>query len=98
LIIWCCIHGSNQLLNVILHAQGLTSDDCDQVHSNQPEYCGSTTPEVDEVMATMQAIEGFGPRFVRGNEPWAVEEGEQCLSLYARVKQIAATVYRGGEG
>jgi hypothetical protein len=36
LLIWSCIHGGAQLLNVILHRTGVTSDDYDMIHTSVP--------------------------------------------------------------
>ena len=94
MIVWSCIHASNQLLNVVLHLQRLTPDNQDQVHSDLPEYRGHVTPEVALIMASMQAIEELGPRFVRGIEPWESAEGERCLTAYAEVKRVATEVLR----
>jgi hypothetical protein len=92
LVIWSCIHGGAQLLNVILHRVGVTEESFDMIHTTVPEL-GRHVPQAQKpVFEALARIESLGPRFVRGAEPWDSEVGRRCLADYAMLKAAAAGV------
>jgi hypothetical protein len=91
LLIWSCIHGGAQLLNVILHRAGVTDERFDMMHTSVPDL-GRHVPDAQKrVFEALARIEALGPRFVRGAEPWDSEVGRRCLADYAVLKAAAAT-------
>ncbi len=91
LVVWSCIHGGAQLLNVILHRAGLTGESFDMIHTSVPEL-GRDVPDAQKpVFEALARIESLGPRFVRGPEQWDAEVGRRCLADYAVLKAAAAT-------
>jgi hypothetical protein len=91
LLIWSCIHGGAQLLNVILHRTGVTSDDYDMIHTSVPEVDFHIPDTHKLVFEALARIESLGPRFVRGAESWDANVGHRCLADYALVRKTAAT-------
>jgi hypothetical protein len=91
LVIWSCIHGGAQLLNVILHHTGVTADDFDMIHTSVPESTFHIPDTHKPVFEALARIEALGPRFVRGAETWDVDVGRRCLADYAIVKAAAAS-------
>lgn len=89
LLIWSCIHGGAQLLNVILHRTGLTAESFDMIHTWVPELNRPVPEALTPVFATLARIEALGPRFVRGAEPWDPEIGRRCLADYASIQADA---------
>jgi hypothetical protein len=90
LVIWSCIHGGAQLLNVILHRAGVTGEDFDMIHTSVPEVDWQVPDAQKSVFAALARIEALGPRFVRGAEAWNSEIRRQCLADYAMLKSAAA--------
>lgn len=90
LLIWSCIHGGAQLLNVILHRARVTADDFDMIHTSVPDFTFQIPDAHKPVFEALARIEALGPRFVRGAESWNVDVGRRCLADYAVVKAAAA--------
>jgi hypothetical protein len=89
LLIWSCIHGGAQLLNVILHSAGVTADDFDMIHTSVPEFTFDIPDMHKPIFEALARIEALGPRFVRGAESWDTDVGRRCLADYAVVKVAA---------
>jgi len=94
LVIWSCIHGGAQLLNVILHSAGVTEESFDMIHTSVPEVDWHVPDAQKPVFEALARIEALGPRFVRGAEPWDSEVGRQCVADYAMLKAAAAVAIR----
>ena len=94
LLVWSCIHGGAQLLNVILHRAGVTDDNFDMIHTWVPELSRPVPDALKPVIDALARIEALGPRFVRGAELWNSAIGRQCLSDYAVVKAAAAAAIK----
>ncbi len=95
LMVWSCIHGGAQLLNVILHRAGVTEDNFDMIHTWVPDLHVAVPDKLKPVFAALARIEALGPRFVRGAESWDHEVGRQCLADYALVKAAASAALAG---
>jgi hypothetical protein len=94
LLIWSCIHGGAQLLNVILHSAGVTDESDDMIHTSVPEL-GRPVPDAQKpLFEALARIEALGPRFVRGAEPWDSEVGRRCLADYAALKAAAGAMIK----
>jgi hypothetical protein len=89
LVIWSCIHGGAQLINVILHRAGVTNESFDMVHTSVPDVDLSVPKSLKPVFEALARIEQLGPRYVRGAEPWNSEVGQRCLADYAAVRVAA---------
>lgn len=92
LVVWCCIHGGAQLLNVILHKAGVTPETFDMIHTSVPELNRPVPGAQKSVFEALARIESLGPRFVRGAEQWSSEVGRQCLADYAVLKAAATAI------
>lgn len=90
LLIWSCIHGGAQLVNVLLHCTGVTAIDLDMIHTSVPEFTFHIPDTHRPVFEALARIEALGPRFVRGAESWDPDVGRRCLADYAIVKAAAA--------
>jgi len=90
LVVWSCIHGGAQLLNVILHRAGVTDEAFDMIHTSVPEVSWDVPQAQKPIFAALSRIEALGPRFVRGAESWRPEVGRQCLADYELLKVAAA--------
>jgi hypothetical protein len=97
LLVWSCIHGGAQLLNVILHRTGFTNESFDMIHTWVPELNRPVPEALTSVFAALARIEALGPRFVRGAEPWDPEIGKRCLADYALVKASASAALTEAE-
>jgi hypothetical protein len=95
LVVWSCIHGGAQLLNVVLHRFGVTDDDFDMIHTWVPDPPTGVPDTLTDFFDTLRRIEALGPRFVRGCEPWSADVGRQCLADYAALKASAENALRG---
>lgn len=90
LIIWGCIHGGAQLLNVMFHRHGFTADGDDMIHTWVPELTRPVPAQLAEFVDTLKRIEALGPRHVRGFEPCPADVVAACLADFRRLKAIAA--------
>lgn len=90
LLIWSCIHGGAQLLNVLLHCTGVTPVDFDMIYTSVPEISFPIPDMHTPVFEALARIETLGPRFVRGAKSWEADVGQRCLADYATVKAAAA--------
>jgi hypothetical protein len=95
LLIWSCIHGGAQLLNVTLHRMGVTEENFDMIHTSVPELGRAVPDTLKPVFEALARIESLGPRFVRGAESWNSEIASRCLADYATVKTAAAAALEG---
>jgi hypothetical protein len=95
LVIWSCIHGGAQLLNLILHRAGITDESFDMIHTWVPELGRPVPDALRPVFDRLARIESLGPRFVRGVEPWNPEVGRRCLDDYAALKAAAEAAITG---
>ena len=57
LLIWSCIHGGAQLLNVILHRAGVTDENFDMIHTWVPELGRPVPDALKPVFETLARIE-----------------------------------------
>jgi hypothetical protein len=89
MIIWCCIHGGAQLLNVVFHNLTITDERSDMIHTDLPKLDRQLPSEVGAVMAWLKSIEDLGPRYVRGNEVYDPNAVKECLATYAKIKAFA---------
>jgi len=97
LTIWSCVHVGAQLLNVILHQEGVTEENFDMIHTWVPDLPAAVPEKLKPVFSALARIEDLGPRFVRGAEPWSSEVGRQCLADYALVKAAATVALSGAK-
>src|SRR5271156_2820720 len=90
LLIWSCIHGGAQLLNVILHSADITAHDFDMIHTSVPEFTFHIPDMHKPVFEALARIEALGPRFVGGPESWTADVAHLFLTDCAFVKPAAA--------
>jgi hypothetical protein len=94
LMIWSCIHGGAQLLNVILHRAGVTDENFDMIHTWMPELGRPVAGALKPAFEALARIESLGPRFVRGAQSWDSEVGRRCLADYAALKAAAGAAMK----
>jgi RecJ-like exonuclease len=76
------------LLNAVLHRTGITSEHSDLVHSYLPKLESPVGPQAAEIITALKYIENLRPGYLRGDVPWAPQDGENCLANYRRIKRI----------
>jgi hypothetical protein len=84
-----CMLAGTHLLNAVLHRFSVTGEGSDLLHSDKPRLEVPIQAELQPLFAAMKFIEDLRPGYLRGTQPWSVEDGTKCLENFRRVKTFA---------
>lgn len=89
MVIDLCMNAATHYFNAALHAEGVSHDVHDQLHTALPPleyFLAAPGADLRKAMKPLAFLEEIRPRFVRGAEPCDRETIEKCLSHYEEAK------------
>ena len=95
-----CMLASSQWINFGLHALGVSADEDDFIHPFMLD--GHQRHALEhalgaDVMRASDAIEGYRPFFVRGNDPGGAHAARRALELLETVRERVKAAVDGAE-
>ncbi len=90
MVIDICMNAATHYFNAALHAENVTYEAHDQIHSARPPlqaFSASPGAGLREAMKPLEFLEDIRPRIVRGTEPCERETAEKCLACFEEAKR-----------